>query len=512
VWNDLLDSQEVFDTKANTVTGGMRDAFVYRLKSGNGFMLVGTDMTSRLGWESNHIMDLMFSPDLVHWTKNVKIDLETPENLQAISNALGKNITAETMTAAWAPQVIYDSKSNKYVLYYSVGIKGDKHYIFYQLIDDQLNILTEPRIYFAPGYDVIDADIIYNAVDRQYQMLFKCESTNGFDRATAERLVPGEGETGTTVWTITSGFHIGEDNQRIEGMSMWRPIGELKWRLGYQNYSSGSYGYKLRYMDEHCMAVDGVGHYMAGNVSPQHGSFLKLTQQEYDYLLSWRDQQRQELIDRVVVDGQGDLTALIDNADFAAGSSGWSSNTPFTAANGRVAEFFNKNFDFWQDLEGLPNGEYEVGVQAFYRNGPIDAYLKYLGDVEQLNSILYANSDEVPVVSLFSESSYTVSPYTFPDNVGQAHEAFNEKDLYHNKLRVTVTDGRLRLGIRKEVYERNDWCCFDNFTLTYLGTGSGIVDAGFRSVADGPAYSLMGQRIKIPGKGIYIKGGKKILK
>lgn len=512
VWNDLLDSQEVFDTKANTVTGGMRDAFVYRLQSGSGFMLVGTDMTSRLGWESNHIMDLMLSPDLVHWTKNVKIDLETPENLQAISNALGKTITEETMTAAWAPQVIYDSKSNKYVLYYSVGIKGDKHYIFYQLIDEQLNILTEPRIYFAPGYDVIDADIIYNAVDHQYQMLFKCESTNGFDRATAERLVPGEGETGTTVWTITSGFHIGEDNQAIEGMSMWRPIGELKWRLGYQNYSSGTYGYKLRYMDEHCMAVDAVGHYMAGNVSPQHGSFLKLTQQEYDYLLSWRDQQRQELIDRVVADGQGDLTALIDNADFAAGSSGWSSNTTFTAANGRVAEFFNKNFDFWQDLEGLPNGEYEVGVQAFYRNGPIDAYLKYQGDVEQLNSILYANSDEVPVVSLFSESSYTVSPYTFPDNVGQAHEAFNEKDLYHNKLRVTVTDGRLRLGIRKEVYERNDWCCFDNFTLTYLGTGSGIVDAGFRSVADGPAYSLMGQRIKIPGKGIYIKGGKKILK
>ena len=87
-WNDLLQSGEVFDTQANTVTGGMRDAYICRMNSGKGFILAGTDMTSRLGWTSNHIMDLMISPDLVHWTKNVKIDLESEENLKALSKAL----------------------------------------------------------------------------------------------------------------------------------------------------------------------------------------------------------------------------------------------------------------------------------------------------------------------------------------------------------------------------------------------------------------------------------------
>ena len=566
-WNDLLDSREVFDTKANTVTGGMRDAFVYRLYKENGFMLVGTDMTSRLGWESNHIMDLMLSPDLVHWTKNVKIDLETEENLQAIGNALGKTITAETMTAAWAPQVIYDTKTSKYVLYYSVGIRGDKHYIFYQLIDSDLNILTEPRIYFAPGYDIIDADIVYNAVDRQYQMLFKCESTNGFDRATAKMLIPEEGATGTTVWTVTRDFHVGENNQAIEGMTQWRPIGELKWNLSYINYTNG-YHYRTRYMDEHGVNAELARHDISGNVRAQHGSILKLTQQEYDFLLAWEKVQnllplaiaynkvrtteqhrtaikaaedalansttfaenaaamtaalklleacptdlRHILIDEVTEKGSGDLTGIIVNADFSKGSEGWICPSGFTAANGYVAEFFNMNFNFWQEFEGLPNGDYELGVQAFYRNGPIEAYNKYVNGREQLTSMLYANDIEVPVVSLFSESSYTANPYTYPDNVGQANEAFNVRKAYHNTLRVTVTDGRLKIGIRKTVAENRDWCCFDNFTLTYLGSGSGLNEHGFQKLRDSGTFNLAGQSVDVPTKGIYITEGKKIIK
>ena len=574
-WNDLLGSKEVFDTKANTVTGGMRDAFVYRLDDGNGFMLAGTDMTSRLGWESNHVMDLMLTPDLVHWTKNVKIDLETPENLQAIGNALSMNVTAETLTAAWAPQVIYDSKTNKYVLYYSVGIKGDKHYIFYQLIDADLNILTEPRVYFAPGYDVIDADIVYNAVDRQYQMLFKCESTNGFDRATAKLLVPEEGATGTTVWTLTPDFHVGENNQSIEGMTQWRPIGELKWNLSYINYTGG-YHYRLRHMDEHGLNVELAGHDISGNVRAQHGSILKLTQKEYDFLVNWDKvstllpavkafntvqpteqhkaaieaaghalattttfdenatamaealklledcptDTRQILIDKVVKNGSGDLTALIVNADFSEGTKGWTCPRGFTAANGNVAEFYDKPFDYWQDIQGLPNGEYEIGVQAFYRNGgttgnPVKgeptAYERYVDGSEQLLAMIYANNEMLPVVSLYSEDGYSGDPYTYADNVATANTAFNQRGQYMNTLRVSVTGGSLTIGMMKNEAVGHDWCCFDNWSLTYLGSGTSI-NASVRDKESYAIYNLYGQQVKNPERGIYIKGGQKIMK
>lgn len=567
-WNDLFGSQEVFDTKAYTKTGGMRDAYVCRLKSGNGFMLVGTDMTSRLGWTSNHIMDLMLSPDLIHWTKEVFIDLESEENLAALSKVF-PGIDAEKMTAAWAPQVIYDPQTQKYVLYYSVGFP-DYHRTFYQLLDEELNILTEPRLYFDPGYDIIDDDIVWNAVDQQYVMFFKCESSNGFDRATARQLVPEEGATGTTVWTVTKGVHVGENNQAIEGMSQWRPIGDLRWRLAYINYSGG-YTYRMRYMDEHCLSVDPAGHTISGNLRAQHGCVLKLTQQEYDFLLAWEQvksllpaveaynrlrpteqhaaaikaanealsqtttfaenfaamqraaqllaacptDMRQIAIDEAVEKGYGDLTPLIENADFSEGANHWVRYPEFTQANGQVAEFWNTSFYMSQWLENLPNGKYELSVQSYYRYGSINnASRTHSNGTEELNAFLFANADSTPIMSIFDSSTeghFTLSPYTYPDNVAQANQAFNTDGLYTNKLQTTVVDGTLSFGIYNYNSVNSDWCCFDNFRLTYLGPDTRIsgVEQGRAAAA---VYNLQGQRVSKPGKGVYIINGKKVTK
>ena len=572
-WNDLLASGEVFSTSQYTKTGGMRDAFTYRLKSGNGFMLVGTDMTSRLGWESNHIMDLMLSPDLIHWTKEVFIDLETNENLAAIGKALGRTMTADLMTAAWAPQVIYDPATKTYILYYSVGVKGDKHYIFYQQIDEELNILSEPRVYFSPGYDIIDADIVWNAVDQQYVMLFKCESTNGFDRATASKLVPEKDATGTTVWTVTKEFHVGENNQAIEGMTQWRPIGQLRWRLAYINYSGG-YAYRMRYMDEHCMSVDPVGHNINGNLKAQHGCVMKITQAECDMLKAWdqvvtllpkvkafhavkpTDQHkaaieaaeaalansttfaenaaamqkalellkacetdtRQIAIEEAVKNGHGDLTCMIENADFSKGDTSWYTINGFTAANGYVAEFWNKNFYMSQTISGLPDGNYEVGVQSFFRYGSRDvAFQAHRDGTEQLNAKFFANNAETPVMSLYDDSAAkrygTASYNNYPDNVTQANQAFNTYGLYYNKIETTVTNGTLMIGLYKTDWLDSDWCCFDNFTLTYLGPLTSVKairdDNGRR---EDVVYNLKGQRLhdNATQRGIYISNGQKI--
>ena len=570
-WNDLLQSGEVFDTQANTVTGGMRDAYICRMNSGKGFILAGTDMTSRLGWTSNHIMDLMISPDLVHWTKNVKIDLESEENLKALSKVY-PDMDAEKMTAAWAPQVIYDKASGNYVVYYSVGFP-DRHRTFYQLIDEDLNILTEPRLYFDPGYDIIDNDIVWNAVDGQYVMFFKCESTNGFDRATAKTLVPDANATGTTVWTVTPGVHVGENNQAIEGLSQWRPIGDLRWRMAYINYSGG-YTYRMRYMDEHCYNVDPAGFTISGNLKAQHGCVLKLKQAEYDYLKAWdqvvtllpavkaynevksteqhaaaikaaedalantttfaenaaamakalellkacETDLRQIAIDEAVKNGKGDLTSLIENADFSKGSAGWTTWPTFTQANGQVAEFWNTSFYMGQFLEGLPNGKYELTVQSFYRygnNGP--ASTAHRNGTEKLNAILYANEDEVPVMSLYDDAvtRYSLNPYNYPNDVGAANTAFNTYGLYTNTLQTVVTDGTLQIGIYNYDNVDSDWCIFDNFKLMYLGPSTGIVTPS-NSPCRGRIrnwYDMQGRQVAVPNtRGVYIQDGKKILK
>lgn len=576
-WTDLLDSKEVFSTKDNTVTGGMRDAYICRFHAGDGenaadkgFLLAGTDMTSRLGWTSNHIMVLMKTPDLVHWTKNVKIDLESPENLKALSKVY-PGMDAEKMSAAWAPQIVYDRETKQYVMYYSVGFP-DRHRIFYQLIDEDLNILTEPRLYFDPGYDIIDADIVWNVVDQQYVMLYKCERTNGFDRATAKQLVPAAEATGTTVWTVTADFHVGENNQAIEGMSMWRPIGEMQWTLGYINYSSG-YRYRFRTMDQHCLGVETSGRDISGSVRAQHGSFVKLTKQEYDFLLDWdkvnkllpavraynavktseqhvaaiaaaeaalnqpqptkaeafetmREARklleacptdtRYIVLEEAIKNGHGDLTVLIDNADFSKGAQGWERTPEFTQANGEVAEFWNTNFMLGQTLTGLPKGKYRVSVQSFYRCGYIGpATAAHDNQTEALNTVLYANENYKLIMSLYDEQvdRYSMNPYTYPDGVGDANKAFNEYGLYTNSLELQIDSGKLNLGLYKINKVEGDWCCFDNFRLEYLGDDSAVRDLTNPSTGtpDG-YYNLQGQRVGPGYRGIYIKDRKKIMK
>lgn len=576
-WTDLLSSGEVFDTKAYTTTGGMRDAFVCRLQEG-GFMLVGTDMTSSLGWTSNHIMDLMVSPDLVHWTKEVKVDLESDDNLKALGG-----ITADEMTAAWAPQVIYDPVTKNYVLYYSVGFKSGYHKTYYQLIDKDLNILTEPKLYFDPGYDIIDNDIVYNAVTGKYQMVFKCESTNGFNRATADHLVPQTGEeSGTTVWTVTDGWHVSDNNQAIEGPTQWRPIGSDRWNLSFINYSNG-YVYKTLYMDNEGLTF-GNPYTISGDVQAQHGSVLTITEAEYQYLLDWdqvktllpQAQQYYEATQsaaigeavtlgenalannttfeenakamseaRTALEGveglyedyikqqisggnEADLTFMLVNPDFSEKSTGWTLSGSFTQANGYVAEYWNNaSFDFHQTVTGLPAGVYEVTAQSFYRNGGREAYTAHKDGTEELLAELYANDASVPVMSLYDDSTaekggyvyetytfgnQTYDWYTFPDNVTAANTAFNDNGLFKNTLRVTLAEpGDITLGIRKTVAKGNDWCIFDNFTLRYLGSSTGINEVrSEEGRMENETYNLGGQRVgKAAAPGVYIKNGRK---
>ena len=558
MWDDMFGGAEVFDTKANTVTGGMRDAYICRTNDGH-FMLAGTDMTSRLGWESNHIMVLMLSNDLVHWTKNVKIDLKSEENLAALG------LNAENLTAAWAPQIIYDRESGNYVVYYSVGVKGDRHRIYYQLVDKDLNILTKPELYFDPGYDVIDADIVWNDVDKQYMMLYKCEQTSGFDRATAKRLVPvSSDDSSLRQWTITKGFHIGDNNQAIEAPTQWRLIGSKRWKLAYINYGQG-YGYKFRDLDEHGLHASDFS-LIRGNVAAQHGSILKITTDEYNYLKTWEQvktmmptvegyyqasqipeiaaaldkgnhalrnsstfdenvmamsealsalQGCKAVYDEYMRDkaNEGDavdMTPVLKNPNFSEGSNGWTTTPSFTQANGKVAEFWNTSFDMHQTVENLPAGEYEVSVQSFYREGGIDeAMTLHNNNMEQLHATFYANDEEVPVLSLYDESVtvYTATPYTYPNNVAEADVAFNTYKLYTNKLRLTLPEtGSITLGIKKMESLVSDWCIFDNFTLKYLGKSTGISNLHIEDRNTQGLYNLKGQRMgsgQLP-HGVYI--------
>jgi len=171
-----------------------------------------------------------------------------------------------------------------------------------------------------------------------------------------------------------------------------------------------------------------------------------------------------------------DLTSKIVNPSFDGETSkGWSGTTPGFQSYTN-AEFYNKTFDFYQTITGLQPGVYEVGVQAFYRNGAYnDASTKHKAGTESLNATLYANTYSTPITSIFTDANHNnkvgVSTSTgyIPDNMEQAASYFRQ-GLYKNSVKALVgADGTLKIGLKKTATASTDWTIFDNFTLTYLG-------------------------------------------
>ena len=160
------------------------------------------------------------------------------------------------------------------------------------------------------------------------------------------------------------------------------------------------------------------------------------------------------------------------------------------------AEKWNTNFDVYQDLAGLPNGYYELSAQAYYRAGNGGTT-----GLEQ-NAYLYAGINSTPVVNILSEAgNAAISGNTsdvpgyglVPNNMESAGNAFAAGLYAGNKVVALVTDGTLRVGIKKDILIDADWTIFDNFQLAYLGTAvpsvfADAVDSLNAAIADANAW------------------------
>lgn len=188
--------------------------------------------------------------------------------------------------------------------------------------------------------------------------------------------------------------------------------------------------------------------------------------------------------------GQADYTSSIKNAGFdtyastGSGDTKTADNWTFEVKNNYATNFTNinncaeqwkRNFNFYQDVVNLPNGLYKVSVQGFYRDGGIGG-----ANAKARKAYLYADEAEIPLMNILDEEGSgvtggsTVSGYNskFPNNITEASTAFTNKYYSDNSLYVMVSDGNLRIGIKKDETFDADWVCFDNFKLTYYGTSA----------------------------------------
>lgn len=220
---------------------------------------------------------------------------------------------------------------------------------------------------------------------------------------------------------------------------------------------------------------------------------------------------------------QKDYTGYIVNPSFDGNSAkGWQ-GTPTVDYN--CAEKYNTNFNVYQTVKGLPEGNYLLTCQGFYRAGTTDnAATTHAAGTEKLNATLYAGNATMPLQSIIEEAGkkgatgIVAKGYGYVPNTMEQTSSYFRAALYTNTLPCSVgNDGTLTIGIKKTTTIGSDWCIFDNFTLTYLGksdTPDGINAPLSASTASKGIYTLQGQRIAasdIARHGIYVVNGSKVM-
>lgn len=190
-----------------------------------------------------------------------------------------------------------------------------------------------------------------------------------------------------------------------------------------------------------------------------------------------------------------------DNSNWRPGD-GWCHNAD---ASNNCAEVWNANFDIHQSFTGMKNGVYELRVQGYYRisEGNNSDYL--IAQMTAGNNVqrtkYYINDTEaylLPQLSAtlpeaYSDKSVDINgtTYRYPNGKGKASIAFREGYYENEPIQTIVTDGSLTIGMKLDNKNGEDWNCFDNFRLYYLGLPdlSQFTDALEAAISAAQAYS-----------------------
>lgn len=234
-----------------------------------------------------------------------------------------------------------------------------------------------------------------------------------------------------------------------------------------------------------------------GDYLVQEGAFVNFKSVEVTDAAKWKFLSMDDMfktLDEATADNPVDATFFVDDANFSRNNtlfSAWKGGPAKGGENDNMcAEAYNKVFDVYQTVSGVPAGNYKVYCQGFFRYGyPEDAQKNYGSEDMSLFPILYANDSETPLQTVLNEETLkkiqakgiTVgawsdvkvngSDYKIPFNMNAASACFSA-GLYSTSLDVKVGDtGAIRMGFKKTAANNpeGNWTIFDNFEIYFYG-------------------------------------------
>jgi arabinoxylan arabinofuranohydrolase len=259
----LNKNNPVLDPETISATGGVRDPHILRGADGKTFYMVATDMqVAKYGWGPNYGMVLLKSTDLVNWTSHI---VNIPQNFPEF----------EKINRVWAPQTIYDVKTGKYMLYWSMRIGEGPDIIYYAYANKDFTGLenTPKQLFFSPTNNAcIDGDIIYK--DGKYNLFFKTEGTGkGIKKAVSAQLTSGY---------VQQEQYLQQTKDPVEGAGVFKLNKGDDYILMYDVYTKGRYQFTKSKDLENFTVIDQE---VTMDFHPRHGTVLPITRKEAEGLL-----------------------------------------------------------------------------------------------------------------------------------------------------------------------------------------------------------------------------------
>lgn len=264
-WNytPLNNGKPVIASKSISRTGCVRDPHILRGEDG-WFYMVATDMKSSLGWSSNRGIVLMRSKDLVKWTSHT---VHFPDRFSGTM--------FEHVTRVWAPQTLYDERTGRYIVYFSIltddgSCPYDRVYWAYATKDFS-DLEGVPHLLYDMRTASIDTDIVRDD-NGLFHIFFKTEGTR---RKGIKQFIAKDFYDGRT-WELQPGWCQDTDKQ-VEGSGVFR-LNDGNWVLMYDCYTSGHYQF--------CKSADLKTFQRVqdtktqGAFTPRHGTVIGITAKE----------------------------------------------------------------------------------------------------------------------------------------------------------------------------------------------------------------------------------------
>ena len=231
--------------------------YVCRTRDGKGFIMTVAGSNGRI--------EIKTSSNLLDW-KDVSVRPSLPRG-----------------ASVRGPQIIWDAQKGSYLLYFSLLDASQCRYyrIYGCYLDAALTKISAPELLADWNGSTIDPDITWLPSESKYFLIAKKDGGQpGFYTAKSASL---EGP-----WDEPS-YVAFEREDVCTGVSVFHVAGQEQWQIGYVNYSSEPFNYRL------CKADPAMGRFFSpqnieGIYGPQQGSFLALTEAEYKALQAWSDE------------------------------------------------------------------------------------------------------------------------------------------------------------------------------------------------------------------------------